>query len=372
MLHIIFNTEQAFRGLKPSWKDLLSRVGDYSPFLTPEWIIPWWEEFGHLGDGTPQLVVTYEGDALVGLLPLYISGTPEQDDDPPKDRLRLMGTTRVCSDHLDGLVDPDHREGVIETWKTAILEILPKVDALDFTDLDKQGTLAQSLPELPSGYKDHTQVTDHCPFIEFPDNYKDYFAARSAKLRGEVRNKTRKVEAEGEVSLRWITKKKEALEGFQAFVDLHQVRRESIGDEGSFSDDTYLAFHQKVVEQQAAAGRLKLGLLCIDDQPVAGRYGFKVGDRYFDYLPGHNPEYHKLSVGLVLLNRITESLIEDGFTEFDFLRGDEDYKLRWTTGAREQISYFAAKKLSGAWLNHKKERALRSVKNAAKKALRKA
>jgi CelD/BcsL family acetyltransferase involved in cellulose biosynthesis len=54
---------------------------------------------------------------------------------------------------------------------------------------------------------------------------------------------------------------------------------------------------------------------------------------YF-FQPGFDPEFRKLHVGKVLLARVVERCYEEQLTEFDFLRGTEEYKFDWTSQKR--------------------------------------
>jgi hypothetical protein len=48
------------------------------------------------------------------------------------------------------------------------------------------------------------------------------------------------------------------------------------------------------------------------------------------YQAGFDPKYEEWSVGLVVMGKCIEDAISRELSEFDFLRGDEPYKKRWT------------------------------------------
>src|SRR6185312_7118546 len=78
-------------------------------------------------------------------------------------------------------------------------------------------------------------------------------------------------------------------------------------------------------------------LLRTPGQVVAALYGFEAGGRFLYFQSGFDPEFSSLSPGTVLLSAVMEDLIAGGVTRFEFLRGDERYKGRWTTEARHTI-----------------------------------
>ena len=115
------------------------------------------------------------------------------------------------------------------------------------------------------------------------------------------------------------------------------------------------------------AGWLRLLILDLDDRPVAARYEFAYRGRVFDYLPGHHPDLHRYSVGLVLLSHCVETAIERGEQELDLLRGDEQYKFRWASGKRLLWRRRGERSGSGAWWARRMEETVRSLKSQIRK-----
>jgi CelD/BcsL family acetyltransferase involved in cellulose biosynthesis len=123
-------------------------------------------------------------------------------------------------------------------------------------------------------------------------------------------------------------------EGMSSFFELHQKRMESKGFAGVFKDQRVRDLHLDIAKIFAQNGWLGLYFLKLSDKPVAALYGFKYQSKYYAYLSGFDPQYSKYSVGnLLFLFTINKCIIE-GLTEFDFMRGFEEYKDRWNTTAR--------------------------------------
>ena len=57
------------------------------------------------------------------------------------------------------------------------------------------------------------------------------------------------------------------------------------------------------------------------------------------YHTGFTLEHRKLSPGFVLLGHIMQDAFERDINEFDFLRGDEEYKYRWTESKRNLYQF---------------------------------
>ena|SRR5438105_11909593 len=55
------------------------------------------------------------------------------------------------------------------------------------------------------------------------------------------------------------------------------------------------------------------------------------------YLSGFDPALARFSLGTLLVGHAIEEAVREGAEEFDFLRGQEDYKYRW--GAKDRLVY---------------------------------
>lgn len=71
--------------------------------------------------------------------------------------------------------------------------------------------------------------------------------------------------------------------------------------------------------------------------PVAASIGFQDDRAFYLYNSAYDPAAAASSPGMVLLWKLFESVVEGGVSLFDFLKGDEAYKLR--LGARPRPLY---------------------------------
>jgi CelD/BcsL family acetyltransferase involved in cellulose biosynthesis len=87
----------------------------------------------------------------------------------------------------------------------------------------------------------------------------------------------------------------------------------------------------------APSGWSRVYLLHVGGGPRAALYGWRYADRFAFYQAGHEPAWRPRSVGTVLLGEVIERVFKERLREFDFLRGDESYKLRWASGWRQTV-----------------------------------
>ena len=92
----------------------------------------------------------------------------------------------------------------------------------------------------------------------------------------------------------------------------------------------------------AATGALRLGLLYLDDRPVAAQIWVVQRGRAVLYKLAHDRAFDALSPGTVLTMRMLERLLDgEHVTELDLGAGDDPYKRLWAARRRERVGLVA-------------------------------
>jgi len=84
-----------------------------------------------------------------------------------------------------------------------------------------------------------------------------------------------------------------------------------------------------VIRTAHESGWLWLAFLEADGQRIAAALNFDYNNKLWGYNAGVNRAYMDLSPGWVLLGNVLQWACENKRTEFDFMRGDEEYKYRF-------------------------------------------
>ena len=88
--------------------------------------------------------------------------------------------------------------------------------------------------------------------------------------------------------------------------------------------------HMRAVMRRAFDnGYLWLAFLTVDGANAAAALNFDYKNKLWGYNSGVNREFMELSPGWVLLAHQIQWASEHGRSEFDFMRGDEEYKYRF-------------------------------------------
>jgi len=156
--------------------------------------------------------------------------------------------------------------------------------------------------------------------------------------------KLRKLSALGEVRFRWVVAPEDVA---PALVALRAMDERSTyhGSERTrpFDSEAGERFFRDFATRFAERGWLMLGLLELDGKVVAYRVSFRFAGRHYDYFPGFDPDFFKLSVGRLLMTEIMRRCFEDRVDEVDFLRGFEPWKREWTDDSRPNVTLRASR-----------------------------
>ena len=119
-------------------------------------------------------------------------------------------------------------------------------------------------------------------------------------------------------------------EAFGHLFDLHARRWNERWLPGVFTNKRVQAFHLRAGKALVKINALRLRQIRLDSECVAVLYGFAYNGRSSYYQGGFEPSLGKYSLGSVLIARAIRAAIDEGHNVFDFLRGNETYKARWT------------------------------------------
>lgn len=347
------------------WDELLSRSRADSFFLRHAWLTAWWRRFGAGRELRVLVAEEDSGDGIrtIGVAPLCLSRETDHRVLPYVE-LSFLGREGVTGDNLDFFTEPGREKEVVRAFLEHLLRERDW-DLLRASDLPEDSptlslvmdaTAARGVPVVPG--KSQT-----CPFLPLPRTWDEFLASVSANLRSNLRRREKKLVAMGAVF--------EEVHGgaigpaLETLFSLHGARWATKGQTGNFIDPRLRAFHQEIAPLLDAEGALGFWTLRLAGRTVAGIYGFRHRGRFLYYQAGFDPACAEHGVGLALMGHAIRRNIDAGMVEFDYLRGDEEYKRRWTDRQRFTRTLVVARpNLTGlAW------RALTSGRATAKRLL---
>jgi len=311
--------------LARDWNTLLAESATHVPFLRYEYLSAWWETRG--GGEWPEaelaVVTAHQDGRLAGIAPMF--STQNADGEPA---LLLLGSIEI-SDYLDIIARP----GDLPFFLAGLLDFIARPALLAWRMLDWHN-LPESSPSLTAlrveaekhGWIFSQDRTYHVPSIPLTGDFETYLAGIDKKQRHEIRRKMRRAE-ESSRGVRWyIVEDGASLETeVQAFMEMMAEDPEK----AAFLTAPMRRQMQLACKAAFENGWLQMAFLEVDGQKAAGYLNFYYLNRIWVYNSGIDRRFMDLSTGWVLLGHLLQWANENKRTEFDFMRGNEEYKYRF-------------------------------------------
>jgi CelD/BcsL family acetyltransferase involved in cellulose biosynthesis len=251
--------------------------------------------------------------------------------------VRFLGSGEACTDYLTILSAPGKEQAAADAigdWLDGAGQGAAQWDQVELNGAAKEEPSVWRLVErlAEKGNTLHRRDCESCWRIELPGAWDEYLKQLSKTHRRQVRRSLERAEELG------ATLHQAEAENFERaweiLVDLHQRRRQSLGEPGCFASPRFHDFLKEASQQLLAAGALRLWWLEAAGRPVAVEYMLQGGAIVYAYQSGVDPQRLDDEPGRMIAALLIRRAIEDGLTGFDFLRGDEPYKAHWRAQPR--------------------------------------
>ncbi len=311
--------------LVDEWNALLNESTTHVPFLRYEFLRTWWQNRG--GGEWPRAelatVVARQDGRLVGIAPLFF--TPNHEGKPA---LLLLGSIEI-SDYLDLISRPHDLQPFIDGLLSYLAgQSFPAWKTLDFYNLLDDSPTLPALEQAAKtlGWGVQVQRLQHSPYIPLPGDWDAYLAGIDKKQRHEIRRKLRRAE-ETDDSIRWyiVADPSEIEAASQAFLDLMAQDP----DKARFLTPAMRTQMRQTIVCAFEHGCLQLAFLEVNGSKAAAYLNFDYLNRIWVYNSGLDRRFMEYSPGWVLLAYLLKWANDHQRTEFDLLRGNEDYKYRF-------------------------------------------
>lgn len=313
----ILTQEGDFAALGTEWEDLYHNCPVATPFQSWAWLFSWWESFG--GNFELRLVTFRDEDLLVGIMPLML-------DSLWGNLSRLLFIGNGPSDHLDVLA----REGWETPVTAAAVSALREMHSWHVADLQEvrpEAVVWRILREWP-GHHTHAWQSG-CPVIDVKP-WEEMLVPLSKNLRSTVRRAIRRAERDGVICE--LAGVEDVERAARRCVELHRemwqgrdIAPEHLTEK--FESHIVAAASRMTVRGLGGISEFRRGRDVIASHLLLFGHGF-VGE----HLLGANQEaiqrYQVSSLNVwdaVNVARSTNS------ARVSLLRGEEPYKLRWSS-----------------------------------------
>ncbi|MEM7393600.1 MAG: GNAT family N-acetyltransferase, partial [Verrucomicrobiota bacterium] len=194
------------------------------------------------------------------------------------------------------------------------------------------------LTALQQACPQHTLAVSHryiSPYLELEGTYHDYTMRRSRNFRKQLKRDRKRLEERGSL----LIEQGETLDSREAVDSVHRITNQSWKSQrgtGLFQHPALRDFMIDLFDATREAGTLMTRFLTSNGERIAHEVCFRHHGRVYSYNSCFNAAFANASPGEVLTAAVLEEAWASGCTEYDMLRGDEDYKLRWSKTVRTE------------------------------------
>ena len=316
----VVTDEETFYELAEAWDHLVDNCASSTPFQTHAWLSSWWRSYGTVG--RLRVLVAHDGPELVAGMALFLSGQRS---------VRVLSPIGVgLSDFCDVLVQDQpgqERNHVVDLLGRALADM----GGWDMVDLPEVRPGAAAL-ELYNSWKGATSTTPASTCLELPtqdlNSLIEALPRANSNTRSRRRAKLRKLDEVG-ITSREVQGAR-LLEAISDFHRLHLSQWEARGVAAEHKDARFRRFLTTALPPMVDRGQAVVVEFHLAGRVMAVGINLVGATMVGLYLAGVAPALRKhVEVSTLLLREAMGLALDRKTPVFSFLRGLEDYKLRW-------------------------------------------
>jgi CelD/BcsL family acetyltransferase involved in cellulose biosynthesis len=324
-------TEAALRGLEENWNTLSKTADEPNVFATFDWFRAWNQRATELDlkqHRRPNVLALKMGSAVAGISPLICRTVSRFGL-----AVRKVEFLESPADYNDLLLGNDAARQI----KSVIDYLEQTQEEWDIVDLrstrDVGNTITLVEEALSSSNLIHRILPEaRCPYLVIDTDAIGIVGRLSRSVRRTLRNQQNRLDRMSSEGLRVrIIEHPEdepgLLNKFIALEGQKRVQGERIPP--LFARDPQV--FQSLFDSLGPRGWLYAALMELGDRAVAFQLGFRCGNALWDFSKAYDSTFSYLSPGTMLVPAILDYGFLHGYREYDFLRGEEQYKTRWST-----------------------------------------
>ena len=306
------------------WHDLACNCGHDTPYVLPEFLLPWMRRLENRY--RYRFLLVWQGAQLVGLAPvvernitrlgiplLRLRGFPEAAPNPPCDVLVREGSEGVA----EAMFDHWQRQ---QDW-----------DVIELPTVPVESNSVRHLIELARGAGWHAESRPAVETYAVPvcGSWEEFHASRSKKTRQNLRRGLRYFEGIG--TTRFATYPGDLPLGEACRQVAHVVARS--WKEHEEGPSGWNAFLRDIITEFDSTGLLRLHFLLVNGDAVAYLLDVPFRDAWYAIHNAYDLRFPSGNAGQLVLAHALEDAHRRGVLRYDFT-GDKDYLRRWTKTTR--------------------------------------
>jgi CelD/BcsL family acetyltransferase involved in cellulose biosynthesis len=324
------STEHEFLSLRDEWNQLVESDDRATIFQTWEFQYHIWRIFADTVS-LNLLLMRDEAGNLVGCAPL---GVRLWRVGPLV--VRVLGFSSInFSDYSDFILHPAYAAESINAIAAWIRGNLQKWDVVRLEPVREESwVMSESLFLCRIRDISRIRPCSVAPYLRFEDDWPSYEQALSKTWARNVRFKVRRLFREFPGRLEQAAGGAHLDEAFCELMALHQKRMRQKNQLGKFDRPHVQAGFRVLVRELGDRQLVKVHSIRSHDRAIASICTFEYRGCVLFFHGGFDPDYQRLSPGVVMHALCIDAAIKARRREYDFLLGNDPYKSDWANGQR--------------------------------------
>ena len=319
-----------FAQMGPTWDALVRDAHPTHPFLFHDWFTTWWSAFG--AGHRLHILVAYDDGQPIAIAPLM------------RRRARVLGfgvelVEPMLNDHtprFEFILTRRPNAACRAIWEH-LREAGGRWHLLFARQLPSGSVTLETLAECAEhdGFLVGRKEGEASPFVPFAGTWSRYYSTLSRNHRSKVNKGLNRLRRTADVRLEVITDAGDVAAALADGIAIEAAAWKARHGTAIVSDANVLQFYQEYAARAAATGTLRLLFLNVGGRRAAFAYALESGGKLFVLKAGYDPEFARYSP----YNLLCALVFQDGFArrldEYEFLGGNETWKLDWTSQVRK-------------------------------------
>ena len=313
---------------REEWSLFAGKCGSNNTlYLTYDWISIWWRHFG-ASYKLNIIVITKDGNTI-GIFPFFKAGYKSL-----LFSFECLETIGAVNGNHVGLFRDENATEVIDALFeyigsiTSAKNILVKLDLVPddstFYKLFRQKIINDVGNII---FKEGSDTV--APYISLAPGWNDYYRGITAARRNKLRYYFRHNDTGNRVKYKQFNNDN-LQTGLDMLFEIHRQRWQNQNIKSPFSNPAYCDYYRDVAETFSRNRMLHFSYLTLDGNTGALLFSIIYNDKFYAMTVARDIRYARFELGHIHYWYVIREAFQRRLKEFDFLRGDEAYKFKWT------------------------------------------
>lgn len=326
--------------IRTAWDTILAETVDANAQLTPPWLSSCWDV--SKDESKLSFITVEDAGKVVGVAPLMVTNVVNKAGLSIR---KLVFIGDGLTDYHDLLAFNATREEILRTLMRFIVDNQGDWDAVHLRNLRGDSPNLPILRQIlaDTSFRVVERINIRSPFISIDGSWEAYSKTLGKNINSDIRRRLNRLARSGHSEFVRFHEVDDAVDTLDIIRAIHIKCRRAHGESSWYLDERRFRLALLVVKRFSDRKWLDLVFLKLNGKVIAYYLGFLYENIVYFWNTGYDPEFSHLSPGKLLLHYWIKDSFARGYRAFDFMVGQESYKLQWTSQTRPNYELFLFK-----------------------------